>query len=121
MSCDIDKKVRARTESPFISESGGTFLDFTFGEVALFYCTVNSSGKQQIDIFASFSSRATPPFGGSYKAKAVVIFGIRTPIIMNPASKGDFNPQNDSTEAATPPNGGMWLQMNLLTLISQLG
>jgi len=39
---------------------GERFLDFTFDEVALFYCTVNSSGEQQIDVFAGFSSRATP-------------------------------------------------------------
>jgi len=41
--------------------------------------------------------------------------------VMNPASQGDFNPQNDSSEAVTPPNGGIWLQMNHLTLISQRG
>src|SRR6266404_2527398 len=62
-----------------------------------------------------------PPFGGSHKTKAVMMFGIWITMIMNPASQGDFNPQNDISEAVTPPNGGIWPQMNLLTLISQRG
>lgn len=42
---------------------------------------------------------------------------------MKPASREgrDFKPQNDISEAVTPPNGGVWLQVNLLTIRSQRG